>query len=95
MWAASERQDLAYVAKESARHLQHPTEKDHQRLTRILKYVQKTKSMQLQLVSKTKETETAQEKKDDVIHVYVDANWASDEQRRSTSGGTAWYRGCV
>ena len=95
MWAASERPDLAYVAKESARHLQHPTEKDHQRLTCILKYVQKTKSMQLQLVTKTKETETAQEKKDDVIHVYVDANWASDEQRRSTSGGIVWYRGCV
>ena len=81
MGIASERPDLAYVMKESAKYLQHSMEKDYERLTCVLKYVKKLKEVQRQLVMKTKEMETAQKKEDSVIHVCVDATWASDEQR--------------
>ena len=60
-----------------------------------MKYVQKMKRMQLQLVMKVNEAEKAQKKENDAISAYVDANWANDKQKRSTSGSLVWYRGCV
>eukprot|EP00972_Heterocapsa_arctica_P079734 11748312-Heterocapsa_arctica.AAC.1 len=30
---------------------------------------------------------------DDDVHVVVDASWASGEGRKSTSGGSVWWRG--
>eukprot|EP00972_Heterocapsa_arctica_P048848 7195234-Heterocapsa_arctica.AAC.1 len=32
-------------------------------------------------------------KADDDVHVVVDASWASGEGRKSTSGGSVWWRG--
>jgi hypothetical protein len=88
MWTLGERPDMAYTCKELARHVQGPTELDLQRLKHLLRYVRGTTDLHLRLgngfVGDT-----------DSVTVFADASWASDEGRRSTTGGIAFYGGVV
>ena len=88
MWTLGERPDLAFACKELARHVQHPTERDMQRMKRMLRYLRGSRSMCLHL------GEGFVGDKDE-ISVMTDANWASGEGRRSTSGGIIFYGGVV
>ena len=52
MWTLAERPDLAFVSKELARKVQAPNTQDWQRLKRLLRYAQRTKSWTLFLGGK-------------------------------------------
>eukprot|EP00972_Heterocapsa_arctica_P073181 10809845-Heterocapsa_arctica.AAC.1 len=88
MWTLGERPDLAYVCKELARHVQEPTELDLQRLKRLLRYLSGTMDLELHLGD-------GYANADDELTVMADASWASNEGRRSTTGGLALFRGVV
>jgi len=79
-WIIPERPDLAYAVKEMARQVSQPKVHHRIQLKRILRYLKQTLNLELWL--------SVGEKPDafDVVST-VDANVASGENRRSTSGG--------
>ncbi|CAE8640336.1 unnamed protein product [Polarella glacialis] len=86
MWLIHERADLAYVVKELARNLREPTTAEWGRLKRCLRYVRGTTSAEQHLTYNPQEPETR-------LQVMVDANWARDGGRKSTSGGVLLLQG--
>jgi hypothetical protein len=85
MWVLQERPDLSFAVKELSRSVQHPMGRHWGALKRLLRYLRGTKTMELYL--------EIDGEMDDQIHVVTDANWATGEGRKSTSGGTVWMRG--
>ena len=88
MWTLAERPDLAFVSKELARKVQAPTTQDWQRLKRLLRYAQRTKSWTLFLGQGFCGG-------DNEVSVLTDASWASSAGRKSTSGGTIFFGGVL
>ncbi|CAE8582737.1 unnamed protein product [Polarella glacialis] len=86
MWLIHERADLAYVVKELARNLREPTTVEWGRLKRCLRYVRGTTNAEQHLTYNPQEPET-------LLQVMVDANWARDGGRKSTSGGVLFLQG--
>ncbi|CAE8609731.1 unnamed protein product [Polarella glacialis] len=86
MWLIHERADLAYVVKELARNLREPTTVEWGRLKRCLRYVRGTTNAEQHLTYNPQESET-------LLQVMVDANWARDGGRKSTSGGVLLLQG--
>ncbi|CAE8581665.1 unnamed protein product [Polarella glacialis] len=86
MWLIHERADLAYVVKELARNLREPTTVEWGRLKRCLRYVRGTTNAEQHLTYNPQEPET-------LLQVMVDANWARDGGRKSTSGGVLLLQG--
>ncbi|CAE8679812.1 unnamed protein product [Polarella glacialis] len=86
MWLIHERADLAYVVKELARNLREPTTIEWGRLKRCLRYVRGTTNAEQHLTYNPQESET-------LLQVMVDANWARDGGRKSTSGGVLFLQG--
>ena len=80
MWVMDERGDIAFATKELARKVQAPRAIDMQRLRRLVKYLLGTQHyVQVLRLDASVPNNT--------IRVHVDANWASLDDMRSTSGG--------
>jgi hypothetical protein len=80
MWLMGSRPDMCYPVKELARAVSEPTTDDELKVKRVLKYLSATRNYVLKLEI---EKEAAVNK----IDVMVDASWANEAGRRSTSGG--------
>eukprot|EP00972_Heterocapsa_arctica_P053847 7930037-Heterocapsa_arctica.AAC.1 len=92
MYGSIVRPDLAFVVKELVRKQVAPTVADWQKARRLMRYLNGTTYMLLQL--------TGHEDADGGlghtgIDVYADANWAAGPSRRSTSGGCVFFKGTV
>ena len=88
MWASMTRFDIAYLCKELGRRVRDPSKNLLQALLRVLRYLQGTRG--LYLCCRIDDMQQLGE-----IRAYCDANWASDPQRRSTSGGFVTLEGFI
>ena len=86
-WIMLSRIDLQFSAKELARALSQPTQRDKARLRRLTRHMMSTTNLV--------QTLELDEKADLVITVHVDANFAGDETRKSTSGFVVLLQGVV
>jgi len=86
LFATQVRPDIAYVAKECARHVQKPTRADMVRLRHLLRYLRGTQDMELHLNVRASMPSPPGE-----LLCLTDANWADGPSRRSTSGGLLVY----
>ena len=88
LWMTPVRPDLAFLIKEASRRMQTPTLQAQQVVKTILRYIAGTQSAELRRVFGRGRSRA------DVV-VWVDASWASEEGRRSTSGGLLFVGGFV
>jgi len=86
-WIMLSRMDLQFSGKELARALSQPTRRDKARLRRLTRYMMGT--------AKLVQVLELDEKADLVIVVFVDANFAGDETRKSTTGFVVLLQGVV
>ena len=80
MWLMGSRPDLCYTVKELARAVSEPTAIDELKIKCMLKYLLMTRNY-------TQKLEIEIDAAEDMIDVAVDASWANEAGRRSTSGG--------
>ena len=86
-WVALVRPDLQYSSKELARSLSQPNTRDKARLRKVTKYLLSTANIVLDLVVNLELDKT--------IIVYVDANFAAGESRKSTTGYVVLFQGML
>ena len=92
-WLAYTRPDISYGAKELARSLQAPTQRDNKKLKHMIRYLKGTRHWKHAL----RPTAQIQDRRVPInIDIYTDANWASCETtRKSTTGFVIHFLGAT
>ena len=90
MHASLDRPDLQFPAKQLARGMSAPTVGHYEDLKRLMRYLVNKVECVIML-----EAELVAGELPESLELWVDADWAGDRTRKSTSGGVCMFAGCL